>query len=72
MRHRFSRIHINRLTIRNLLRRIDRAAGELNVLLVVIAIGLAAVDVTFLVTQKVVDRLPPMTRATYDTAPPSP
>ena len=56
----------NRLSIKELLRRIDRAAGELNVLLVVIAIGLAALDVTFLVSMKVVDKLPPITRISYD------
>jgi hypothetical protein len=60
-----------RLSIKELLRRMDRVAADLNVLLVVIAIGLAALDVTFLVTQKVVDNLPPITRISYDTAPPS-
>jgi hypothetical protein len=44
----------------------DKVAAELNVVLVVIAIGLAALDVTFLVTQKVIDRLPQVTRVTYD------
>ena len=61
----------NRLSIKELLRRVDRVAADLNVLLVVVAIGLAALDVTFLVTQKVVDHLPPVTRISYDTAPPS-
>ena len=58
-----------RLSIREMLRRIDRVAGDLNVLLVVIAIGLATLDFTFLVTQKVVDNLPPITRISYDTGP---
>ena len=61
----------NRLSIKDKLRRVDRVAADLNVLLVVVAIGLAALDVTFLVTQKVVDNLPPVTRISYDTAPPS-
>jgi hypothetical protein len=61
----------NRSSIREMVRRIDRVAGDLNVLLVVVAIGLAALDMTFLITQKVVDHLPPVTRMTYDTAPPS-
>jgi hypothetical protein len=61
----------NRLPIKELLRRADRAAADLNVLLVVIAIGLAALDVTFLVTQKVVDNLPPITRVSYDASPAS-
>jgi len=61
----------NRLSIRQLLRRVDRIAADLNVLLVVIAIGLAALDMTFLVTQKVVDNLPPITRVSYDQLPPS-
>ena len=58
-------------SIKDTLRRIDRIAGELNILLVVIAIGLATLDLTFLVTQKVVERLPPITRLAHDAAPPS-
>ena len=58
-----------RLSIREMLRRADRIAGDLNVLLVVIAIGLATLDFTFLVTQKVVDNLPPITRISDDTGP---
>ncbi len=61
----------NRPSIKELLRRADRVAADLNVLLVVVAIGLAALDVTFLVTQKVVDNLPPITRISHDPAPPS-
>ena len=61
----------NRLSIKELLRRVDRVAAELNVVLVVIAIGLAALDMTFLLTQTVVDHLPPITRISYD-APLSP
>ncbi len=48
-------------SFKELLRRIDRIAGDLNVLLVVIAIGLATLDMTFLLTQKVIDHLPPVT-----------
>jgi hypothetical protein len=62
---------LNRTSIRDILRRIDRVAADLNVLLVVVAIGLATLDVTFLITQKVVDHLPPVTRMTYDTPAPS-
>jgi hypothetical protein len=51
------------------LQRIDRIAGDMNVLLVVIAIGLATLDLTFLVTQNVVNHLPPVTRVVHDTAP---
>ena len=61
----------NRLSIKELVRRADRVAADLNVLLVVVAIGLAALDMTFLVTQKVVDNLPPITRVTYEQAPPT-
>ena len=61
----------NRLLVKEMARRVDRLAGDLNVLLVVIAIGLAALDMTFLVTQKVVDNLPPITRVSYDQAPPA-
>lgn len=72
MKHPFPHNRLNRHSFKDLLRRIDRAAGDLNVLLVVIAIGLATLDVTFLLTQSVVDRLPPMTRMTYDASPPLP
>jgi hypothetical protein len=61
----------SRLSLRELARRVDRIAADLNVLLVVIAIGLATLDFTFLVTQKAIDSLPPITRVTYDQAPPS-
>ena len=58
-------------SIKEALRRIDRIVGDLNILLMVIAIGLATLDLTFLVTQKVVERLPPITRLAHDAAPPS-
>ncbi len=61
----------NRLSIRELLRRVDRVAGDLNVLLVVVAIGLATLDMTCLLTQTFVDNLPPITRISYDQAPPA-
>jgi hypothetical protein len=61
----------NRLSIREMFRRIDRVAADLNVLLVVVAIGLAALDMTFLLTQAVVANLPPITHISYD-QPPSP
>jgi hypothetical protein len=44
------------------LRRLDRVAGDLNILLVVFAIGLATLDLTFLVSEQVIDDLPVMTR----------
>ena len=64
-------VRLNRISLSDMLRRADRVAGDLNVLLVVIAIGLATLDVTFLLTQKVVDNLPPITRVSYDAAPPA-
>ena len=63
---------IKRLSPQNLretLRRVDRIAADLNVLLVVVAIGLATLDMTFLLTQTVVNNLPPITRISYDQAP---
>jgi hypothetical protein len=57
-------------SMKEMLQRIDRVAGDLNVLLVVIVIGLATLDLTFLVTQNVVNRLPPITRIAPDAAPP--
>jgi hypothetical protein len=59
----------SRLSIKEVFRRVDRIAADLNVLLVVIAIGLATLDMTFLVAQKVVNNLPPITRVSYDQAP---
>lgn len=50
---------------REWLGRLDRIAADLNVLLVMFAIGLATLDLTFLVTQRVIDRLPEVTRITY-------
>lgn len=44
------------------LKRLDRVAGDVNVLLLVFAIGLATVDLTFLFSQSVIDRLPTVTR----------
>jgi hypothetical protein len=41
------------------LRRIDRIAGEVNTLLIVVAIGLAMLDLLYAV-QKIVDALPPV------------
>ena len=51
-----------RIGLKETFRRLDRIAGDLNVLLVVIAVGLATLDLTFLLTQKVVEHLPPVTR----------
>ena len=44
------------------LRRLDRAAADLNVVLVVFAIGLAVLDVTFLLSEQVIGRLPQVVR----------
>jgi len=52
-----------------LMARIDRIAGDLNVVLLVFAVGLATLDLTFMVTQKVVDRLPQVTRLADDASP---
>jgi len=47
---------------RFVLRRIDRMAGELNAFLVVVAIGLAMLDLAY-AAQKFVDALPPVAQA---------
>jgi len=47
---------------RQLVQRVDKVAADLNVVLLIFAVGLATLDFTFLVTQKVVDRLPQVTR----------
>jgi hypothetical protein len=57
----------SRARVREAIRRLDRVAGDLNVLLVVIALGLATLDFTFLITQKVVDHLPPVTHISAET-----
>jgi hypothetical protein len=51
-----------RVLSRELVRRMDRLAGDLNVVLVVVAIGLATLDMTFFFTEKIIDHLPPITR----------
>jgi hypothetical protein len=49
-----------------MMQRVDKLAGDLNVVLLIFAVGLATLDLTFLVTQKVVDRLPQVTRLVQD------
>jgi hypothetical protein len=51
---------------REFLRRADKIAGDLNVVLFIFVIGLATLDFTFLLTQKVVEALPPATRMVQD------
>jgi hypothetical protein len=69
------RAMINRLSprtrvgVKGVLRRLDRIAGDLNVLLVVIAVGLATLDLTLLITQKIAEHLPPVTRAAHAQSP---
>jgi hypothetical protein len=50
---------------------LDRIAADLNVLLIMFAIGLATLDLTFFVAYHVVDRLPRITRVVYADAPPA-
>ena len=52
-----------------LIGRIDKIAADLNVVLLIFAVGLATLDLTFMVTQKVVDRLPQVTRLADDSTP---
>ena len=55
----------NPSALKERLRRLDRIAADLNVLLFVFAIGLATLDLTFLLTERVIDRLPEVVRVTY-------
>jgi hypothetical protein len=48
----------NREAIRQWFRRVDRFAADLNVVLVMFVIGLAILDVTFLVSHEVLNDLP--------------
>ena len=52
-----------------LLERVDRLAADLNVVLLIFAVGLATLDLTFLVTQRVVDRLPQVARLADNATP---
>jgi len=54
---------------RHLMERVDKVAADLNVVLIVFAVGLATLDFTFMVTQKVIDRLPQVTRMADDASP---
>ena len=44
------------------LQRLDRIAGDLNVLLVLVAIGLATLDATMLFSQRLIHSIPTVTR----------
>jgi len=55
-----------------LLRRADRVASDLNVILAVFAIGLATLDLTCLAAQKIVDQLPQVTRLADGSVVPTP
>jgi hypothetical protein len=46
------------------LKRLERVAGDLNVVLVMFAIGLATLDLTFVASQKLLDYLPELTHVT--------
>lgn len=48
----------NRQTVRQWFRRVDKFAADLNVVLVMFVIGLALLDVTFLVSHEVLNNLP--------------
>jgi hypothetical protein len=54
---------------RHLMQRVDKVAADLNVVLIVFAVGLATLDFTFMVTQRVIDRLPQVTRLADDASP---
>lgn len=54
---------------RQLMQRVDKVAADLNVVLIVFAVGLATLDFTFMVTQRVIDRLPQVTRLADDASP---
>jgi hypothetical protein len=54
--------HARQSTRKEWLQRLDRVAGDLNVLLVLVAIGLATLDATMLFSQRLLDRIPQVTR----------
>lgn len=54
-------------------RRVNRIVADLNVVLAIFAIGLATLDLTFFVSERIVDRLPQAMRVvSADVAPPPP
>lgn len=61
----------SRPSFREFFRRVDRVAADLNVLLVVVAMGLALLDFTLFVTQHMIDNLPPITVVSDGQTPPS-
>jgi hypothetical protein len=54
-----------RFHCRQWLRCLDRATADLNIILAVLAIGLAVLDMTFLVTQRLLDSRPHLIGADY-------
>ena len=60
-----------RQSFQEFFRRADRVAADLNVLLVVVAMGLAMLDFTMFVTQRMIDNLPPITQISDGQTPPS-
>lgn len=60
-----------RIRVKETIRHLDRVAADLNVLLILFALGLAVLDLTFLLTQNIVDQLPNATTVTFE-APQSP
>lgn len=60
-----------RVRARELIRQLDRMAADLNIVLILFALGLAILNVTFLITYSVTDHLPAATRVTFE-APQSP
>ncbi|MGH7092010.1 MAG: hypothetical protein ACREFB_00560 [Stellaceae bacterium] len=71
MRPARNRITAKTAQPREFLRRLDKVAGDLNIVLLLFVIGLATLDFTFLVTQKVVDNLPPATRIVHNYSQPT-
>lgn len=71
MRSVRNRVAMKTAQPREFLRRLDKLAGDLNVVLFLFVIGLATLDFTFLVTQKVIDHLPPATRVVHDYSKPT-
>jgi|GraSoiStandDraft_45_1057281.scaffolds.fasta_scaffold793078_2 hypothetical protein len=61
--------HARQSTRKEWLQRLDRVAGDLNVLLVLVAIGLATLDATMLFSQRLLDRIPQVTRVVDVEAP---
>jgi hypothetical protein len=59
----------NRPSVKELIHRLDKVVGGLNVMLLVVAIGLAMVDVSLVIGQQLAAHMPSFNACVIDNAP---